>query len=58
LNYTTDLKGKAHQVGFFLEMLAGFEEPIEKSRFSSVDPRIIDSKIQALRYPVLRKNRI
>jgi hypothetical protein len=37
-----------HQVGFFLEMLAGFKEPIEKSRFSSVDPRIIDSKIQAL----------
>jgi hypothetical protein len=33
---------------FFLEMLAGFKEPIEKSRFSSVDPKIIDSKIQAL----------
>lgn len=33
---------------FFLEMLAGFKEPSEKSRFSSVDPKIIDSKIQKL----------
>lgn len=40
---------------FFLEMIAGFKEPVEKSRFSSVDPKIIDSKIQTLNLSDVQK---
>ena len=33
---------------FFLEMIAGLKKPIEKSRFTSIDSKIIDVKIQSI----------
>ncbi|CAM3008981.1 DEAD/DEAH box helicase [Flavobacterium frigoris] len=33
---------------FFLEMLAGLKEPVQKSRFSSIDSQKIDTKIQSI----------
>jgi DNA replication ATP-dependent helicase Dna2 len=33
---------------FFLEMIAGLKNPIEKSRFTSIDSKIIDVKIQSI----------
>ncbi len=33
---------------FFLQMIAGLKDPIKKSRFASIDTKIIDAKIQSI----------
>lgn len=33
---------------FFLQMIAGLKDPIRKSRFASIDTKIIDAKIQSI----------